>query len=416
MFLTSDTPGIGGRLKTTPDDFRVDEIALYPFIGDGEHTIVRIEKIGIASFEAVRRLCRHLGDVREDDVGIPGLKDAKARATQYLSLPRVDLERVRDLELPGVRVLEVTRHTNKLKRGHLRANTFTCTLRDVEPDGEARARSILDTLVRRGVPNYYGDQRFGGRGTTADCGLALVRGDLESLFMLLLGDADDRNPAAQKAAEAYRAGDLQGALNATPTSRNTERRMLHVLIETDRNHADALRALPKKLKGLYVSALQSSLFNRVVQMRLDGTIGRASIDAIAAGDVAMKEDSGGAFVVAESDLDDARARCDRWEVSPTGPLYGTKLLWPEGQPGDAERRVLADIGLTLQSFDLKGGLAQKGARRALRYKIEDASLEYTTGDDGATCTVRFTLPSGCYATNLLAELMKTSQPLVVPVA
>ncbi|MGE0431208.1 MAG: tRNA pseudouridine(13) synthase TruD [Planctomycetota bacterium] len=417
-FLTHDIAGIGGTFKSSPADFAVDEQPLYAFSGTGEHTLVRIEKTGIATFEAVRRIGRALG-VREDDIGTAGLKDARATTRQWVSIPRVDVAAVEQLELRDVTVLEVTRHANKLRRGHLAGNAFVCVLRNVDPAGEQRARDVLARLVELGAPNHFGDQRFGSRADTHRLGRHLVRGDAEGLIRELLG-GDDDDPDAREARAAFEAGDLATAQERMPMRRNQERRLLRTLIEAgdrDNRWTVAVKQLPNKLKKLYVSAYQSWLFNSLLDARLPDLI------TLRTGDIAWLHRNGAAFEVTDAATEQPRA--DAFEISASGPLFGTKTLLATGEPGRDEQALLAAEQLTPDSFRIAGGLSQPGARRPYRFALRDAALEWgvpaaneDAGDRAGAvhCTVRFALSAGCYATNVLGELVKGDQPPLVPEA
>lgn len=177
-YLTSTLPGIGGALRTTPEDFFVDEEPAYPPSGTGDHVFVRIEKRGLTTPQAVDRIARALAiDAR--DIGVAGLKDRHAVTRQWLSLPPpVTPEAARALALDDIVVLEAARHGHKLRTGHVRANRFVLRVRGVAGDAEARARAILDVLATPpGAPNWYGEQRFGRDGDNAERGLAIVRGE-----------------------------------------------------------------------------------------------------------------------------------------------------------------------------------------------------------------------------------------------
>jgi tRNA pseudouridine13 synthase len=404
-FLTAGTPGIGGSFKSVPEDFHVDELPLYDFAGDGEHTFVQIEKRGISTFEATRRLAKAAG-VRERDVGTAGLKDARAVATQWVSLPGVDPARVEGLELRDLRVVQVTRHRNKLRRGHLAGNRFTCVLRGVDPAGEPRVTAIVRELADRGVPNYFGNQRFGGQGDTHRLGLALVRRNQAELLRLLLGRPEiERDDRLARARAAFDTGDWPTALDAWPPRRNLERRLLKSLIETDGDLVVAEKTIPVKLKRLYVSALQSELFNRLLADRLPDLV------TLRTGDVAYLHRNGAAFVVEDAGAEQPRA--DAFEISPSGPLVGTKWLPAEGEPGRAEHALLDAVGLSTADFKLPAGLSPTGARRPYRFPLGDATAAWNEPADGCV-TLSFTLPPGCYATNVLAEVAKGDQPPIVP--
>jgi tRNA pseudouridine13 synthase len=177
-YLTAALPGIGGVLRTTPEDFLVDEEAAYPPSGTGDHVFVRIEKRGLTTPQAVDRIARALV-INARDIGVAGMKDRHAVTRQWLSLPPpVTPEAARALVLDDIAILEATRHGHKLRTGHVRANRFVLRVRGVVDDAEARARSILDELARPpGAPNWYGEQRFGKDGDNAERGLAIVRGE-----------------------------------------------------------------------------------------------------------------------------------------------------------------------------------------------------------------------------------------------
>jgi tRNA pseudouridine13 synthase len=158
-----DLPPVGGRVGPDPEDFLVDELPAYPASGKGEHQYVQLRKRLLTTPEAVRRLARACG-MNERDVGYAGLKDKHAVTTQWLSLctktpisPELDLG-------PGVEIVQVTRHDNKLRTGHLLGNRFTITLVGVHAEAMSRAEAIAARLRADGLPNYFGAQRFGHGG------------------------------------------------------------------------------------------------------------------------------------------------------------------------------------------------------------------------------------------------------------
>lgn len=171
--LTLDVPGSGGVFKATPDDFEVEEIAAYEpnDLPDGEHAFVWLEKRGRSTPEVAKLLARHCG-IPEREVSWAGLKDKQAVTRQWLSLPFRFTGPLSTLEVPGVRILRVARHRNKLKSGHLRGNRFTLVLREVRD--VAAAKAAFEQLATKGVPNFFGAQRFGARGDNAARGRALL--------------------------------------------------------------------------------------------------------------------------------------------------------------------------------------------------------------------------------------------------
>jgi tRNA pseudouridine13 synthase len=171
-FLTRDVPGCGGVFKASPEDFEVEERPAYQASGEGEHLFLWVEKRGRTTPDVAKSLARALG-IPEREVSWAGLKDRQALTRQYFSLPaRAAEAQVPALALPDVQVLQAKRHRNKLKSGHLAGNRFRLTLREVRDLGAARAS--LDLLHRQGLPNYFGEQRFGQRGDNAARGKALL--------------------------------------------------------------------------------------------------------------------------------------------------------------------------------------------------------------------------------------------------
>src|ERR1700722_18941995 len=110
---TADLPGIGGRIKTTPEDFEVDEIPAYPPSGEGDHLYLWVEKRGMGAEYFVRQIARRLG-IAPGEVGTAGLKDRHAVTRQMVSVPASVESQLAKLDGEGIRVLNVSRHGNKL--------------------------------------------------------------------------------------------------------------------------------------------------------------------------------------------------------------------------------------------------------------------------------------------------------------
>jgi tRNA pseudouridine13 synthase len=148
-------------------------------------------------------------------------------------------------------------------------------------------------------------------------------------------------------------------------------------------------------RKLLVSTWQSSLFNRWLAARVArGELGRAR-----EGDVMRKEDSGGIFV--SDDLAADQLRMDGWEISPTGPMFGSKMRWPTGEAERVERALWAEHGLDEAVVSRLGALAE-GTRRVAR--IRPAETQVSADAEGVV--LAFVLPKGAYATVILRELLK----------
>lgn len=394
-FLTSDLPGIGGRLKVEPEDFRVDEIPLWDAAGEGPQVLLRIEKRGLTTHEAAQRLA-HAAGVHERDVGFAGIKDSRAVATQWMSAPARCERRLGALRDARLRILETTRHSHKLRIGELQGNRFEIVLRDVADGALPTARAVLAILMRRGVPNWFGAQRFGTKGDSDRIGRALVRGECDEALRLFLGAPSEReqDPRAHGARVHFEQGRLEEAQRSLPPRLRTEAEVLQAY----RGHRDPLRALqriPRRLRLLFLSAYQARLFNRCLDARFD------TLDRVLAGDVFVRHATGKPYRALDPTREQERA--ERFEISPAGPIFGPGLLRASGAAGAIEDAVFERERLDPEeSRQVFPDLFLRGDRRAYRFPLAGASVE----SHPSGIVLRFELPRGCYATNVVAEITK----------
>ncbi len=169
-------PPLRGLLRVVPEDFEVDEVLGFEPDGTGEHSFLRIEKRNANTEWVAQQLGRFAG-VAPMCVGYSGLKDRHAltRQTFSVQLPgRADPD-WSAMAIEGVRVLEACRHSRKLKRGAHAGNRFRIRLREIEGSHDDAARRI-GQVVAQGVPNYFGEQRFGRDGENLRAAHALFSG------------------------------------------------------------------------------------------------------------------------------------------------------------------------------------------------------------------------------------------------
>jgi len=335
-FLTGDLPGIGGEIRTVPEDFQVEERPLYLPCGEGEHLYLTITKRGFSTPDLVRRLASTLG-VKAQAIGVAGLKDARAVTTQMVSLQGVRPEQISRFSLDEtvLKVQILGRHRNRLRTGHHAGNRFRLIIRNVADHAADTVPAVLQQLRTRGVPNYFGPQRQGKDG------------------------------------ENYRIGAL----------------LLH----------DARRRekMSRATRIWYLNSYQSFLFNRILARRID------HLDRVFVGDWAMKSDNGACFLVEDDEKEQSRA--DRFEISPTGILFGSRVSWASGDPGRIEESVIAEAGATKEGLVAAAkACGFRGERRALRAPL----AEHEWSLNGSSLVLSFSLPPGAYATNVLRELMK----------
>jgi tRNA pseudouridine13 synthase len=161
------TPSARGRLRIEPEDFVVEELLGFAPAGAGAHVLLRVRKRNANTQWVARELAR-LAGCRATEVGYAGLKDRRAVAVQWFSLPRARAAvNWHDLRGADFEVLEAHPHTRKLPRGALAGNRFAIRIGVHDGDGAALASRLaprLAAIERRGVPNYFGEQRFGRDG------------------------------------------------------------------------------------------------------------------------------------------------------------------------------------------------------------------------------------------------------------
>lgn len=154
-----------GRIKQHSEDFSVEELLGFEPEGEGPHVWLQIRKVDTNTHWLAGALAR-LADVARRDVGFAGLKDRAAVTTQWFSVPvegraEPDWQAIRSDQ---VTLLRVTRHRKKLRRGVLQGNRFRIRVQGLEGDTQA-LESRVGELAAGGVPNYFGEQRFGRDGS-----------------------------------------------------------------------------------------------------------------------------------------------------------------------------------------------------------------------------------------------------------
>ncbi len=161
----SGTPAGTGRIRTSPDDFRVTELNDIVPAGSGEHVLLRVRKTDRNTATVARGLAR-LAGVPARDVGYAGRKDRRAVTEQWFSLRLAGRAEPdwSDLGVDGVTVLEAVRHDRKLRTGALTGNRFDIIVRAFDGDA-ADVGERVAALRAHGAPNYVGPQRFGRNGS-----------------------------------------------------------------------------------------------------------------------------------------------------------------------------------------------------------------------------------------------------------
>lgn len=331
-------------IRSTPEDFFVEEIAAFEASGEGEHLLLTIEKRGMNTAAVAQRLAEWAG-LPEMAIGYAGMKDRHAVTRQRFSvhLPKrvapdtAILEANEPGSSPGqfLRLLDVAWHNRKLPRGALAGNRFVLVLREVQGERDA-IEARLAQIAARGLPNWFGEQRFGRDGGNVAAAVSMFAG----------------------------------------------------------------RRVRRDQRSILLSAARSELFNRVLAARIRD----ASWDVGLEGEVWALAGSRSVFGP-EPWNEELAGRLDRFDIHPSGPLWGAGGLRSTGKCAEVELAALGgDEAAALCAGLEQAGLKQE--RRALRLVPQGLSWEW---QDASTLGLSFALPPGSYATALLQELGDTAE-------
>lgn len=326
-------PACRGQLKASPQDFVVTEQMHVSPEGEGEHLWLEIEKTGWNTEDVALWLAKNAG-IHRLAVGYSGLKDKHAVTRQWFSLHLPGKQDPTPDWPEGLRLVQAARHRRKLNRGTHRANHFQLRVTGLDGDTERLAEQLAD-IAARGVPNYFGEQRFGRGAGNLQRGTDWLRG----------GEAPRK----------------------------------------------------KALRGLWLSAVRSDLFNRVLAERVTLSCWNQLLD----GDVLQPEGSRGLFHA--DDDGDSALRIASGEVHPTAPLPGIPGMASSGPCLELEQRILTPHGEVIDGLCAVG---VEESRRATRLPVRDLHWSRYNEREGEDCLeLAFTLPAGAFATTVMAELI-----------
>lgn len=404
QYYASDVDGIGGKLRTVPEDFRVDEIPLEGKGGSaGPFLICRLTKTNWELQHAVKEIAKRLG-ISHRRIGWAGTKDRNAITRQWISIYNVTAEQVAAVSLKDIS-LEVLGQSNEaLALGSLQGNRFEIVIRDADPsDIQARVAAISSTIAE-GVPNYFGLQRFGAlRPVTHRVGEWMLRGDYEQAVLTYLCMEFPGEPEQMKEIRSVfrTTRDPGAALHSLPLHMNYERAMLHHLYTHEGDYAGALNELPPKLLSMFVSAYQSYIFNCALSRRFDDG---HTLNEPVAGDKLIfangRTDTATAANLTTVGIHIRRGRCSIALFMP-----GREQPGSQAAIDPITESLLADAKISGEDFARAAAFVHTkfdGAYRPIALKTETVSAI-----DGTNLQLKFTLPPGHYATTVCREFMKT---------
>ena len=339
--------------NSSPRDFTVEEIPLYEFTGEGEHLVLQVRKKEMTTWEMLDAISNHIG-LKRRDIGYAGLKDKHAMTIQYISVMAIHEEKLKAFTHEKIKILNMQRHNNKIRIGHLKGNRFKIRLKKVLGVQKAKLDSVLDWIKDNGVPNYFGNQRFGTDGNNWEDGKKIIEGQLK---------------IRDKKTKEFLMGAYQSYLFNAWLSKRME--LNHLLEKFTESETEQLLKLP-------VGSLK-------------GTKSQPHFFKLVEGDVMMHYPYGRLFIV--EDLQEEAKRFETKDIAPSGLLPGKKVKKAMGTAKLLEAPFDEDINLD-------------GTRRYAWIQVNEISSNYV--EEKAHYELTFALPKGSYATNVL-DVLRGSQ-------
>jgi len=341
------------HFNSSARDFTVEEIPLYAFTGEGEHLVLHVRKKDMTTWEMLDTISNHVG-VRRRDMGYAGLKDKHAMTMQYVSIMAIHEEKLKAFTHDKIKILSTVRHNNKIRVGHLKGNRFNIRLKKVLGVQKDKLDSVLKWIKVNGVPNYFGNQRFGTDGNNWVDGKKLLDGKLKM---------------RDRKTKEFLMGSYQSYLFNNWLSKRME---LNLLLEKfSETETEQVMGLPEG--------------------SLKGTKAQPNFFKLVEGDVMMHYPYGRLFNV--EDLAEEAKRFEAKDIAPAGLLPGKKTKLSESTAGRIEAPYAEEMNLN-------------GARRYAWIQVTEITKTYV--EEKAHYELSFVLPKGCYATNVLDVLRGTN--------
>jgi tRNA pseudouridine13 synthase len=439
-FFVTKSLGIGGCLRKRWEDFVVEEITpqkeIISALGskaqtnsshsdyggeeEGEYTVFTLERHAMYdAFEALAKIARSLG-VGVKRLSYAGVKDKRAVTTQRVSAWRVDPERLKNLGIKGLYIRDIHRGKDAVKLGDLWGNRFSITVREInleKSEAEERVKQAcreIDGLG--GVPNFFGYQRFGiQRPLSHLVGIKLLKKEFREAAMLFLAKAYPLEGEDAQEARNYLSekGDFTGALEKFPRRLTYERIMLKHLSLHPNDIIGAFRRLPRGLQKMFIHAVQSYLFNRILSLRFKSGF---PLKSAIPGDIVISVDSvspNDYTLVTEETVSRINEEINSGRLGVSIPLIGYDSTLPTNKPGELVEKILREEELNPSMFRLQSipEMSSRGMVRLILLNVNDLKVsnigEDEYSENAIKLTISFSLPKGSYATIVLREFMKT---------
>ncbi len=437
----TETAGIGGVIKDSVEDFKVEEVLVDGSKATIEETTMQrvlgaspskqryllcvLVKRNWDTFIALKTIAKQL-DLNQGQIHIAGIKDAKAVTAQHITVEDCSLEDAAGVKIKDMEIRPVGYIHEKLSPYYLLGNHFTIRIKSINQPESTVTKRIAEVAeaveATGGIPNFFGHQRFGTtRPITHLVGKALLEGAFEEAAMLFLAKPSvHEHPDSRNArTELQSTRDFKQALQNFPRQLRFERLMLRHLAEKTDDYVGAFMRLPVKLQALFVQACQSYLFNRFLSERVKNGF---SLNRAEVGDYVVNVERSGLPMVNVAKVADAgtvvevneRVKAGKMRVAL--PLVGIKQKPSQGDMGRIERQILEEEDIRPERFRVNE-ISRVGGRGGLRailtpvssFKLHGSSVAPDQNDCQAELS--FTLMRGSYATVFLREIIKPENPV-----
>lgn len=336
-------PLFEATIKAKLSDFKVFESLSFEPSKSGEHTLIHIEKTGLNTAFVAEELAK-FGKLPLRNVSYAGRKDKYATASQWFGIYHGGTAKTDwySFQMDGVRIIDIVQNDRKLRTGAIKSNRFEIVLRNISSLDHSALIARIDAIKTRGVPNYYGNQRFGE--LIKSDGSVQLGGNLALAEKLVNGE-DIRN---------------------------------------------------RNKKSMAISALRSWLFNHFVSHRLS----QLGDQQVLAGDALSLKGNNSFFIYADNDVEQSAStllRVANKGVLITAPLWGQGSLDSQDKAQLFEYEFAKEHSIVCKTLE---GLQLSQQRRPILLFVEDFTAQI--GDNSVTLS--FSLPSGCFATSVLREI------------
>ncbi|XP_049351412.1 multisubstrate pseudouridine synthase 7 [Solanum verrucosum] len=412
--------GRSSRKRKDRDDKRFDSRGSDSWPGHlGKFLRFHLFKENKDTQEALNVIAKMLG-VQLRSFGFAGTKDKRAVSTQRVTVFKQQASKLAALNkrLIGIKVGDFCHVKEGLLLGQLYGNRFTITLRGVSAESEDIIKASAVALGKHGFINYFGLQRFGSSSVpTHLIGAALLRGEWKAAVSLILDPREGEKNAISTVREYYKeSGDIDGTLRQLPRYLVAEKAILQCLKRSPGNYLQALKAIPRTLRMMYVHSYQSYLWNHVASMRVQ----KHGFDQVVLGDLVYSkeeykvkesfvaecedvndnnmDDYSNLDEISETDLPEERnipVKVINEEDLKSGtyaiedvllPLPGSRVIYPSNDIGEVYRDLSQKDGISLtetahkiKEFSITN---MTGAYRRVFQKPKDFEWELLSYTDG----------------------------------